>query len=197
VITLRLRWNLLRTLSAALVMSAFVLSVVAMPVGFSLLMLVGLILGVVLTVFTLFRFDLIIRRVTLVAESLLFTMALSSSISGTVVPENVPILLLAFVTILCSEQTLTLISSYSFQFSKERQEPLFDFNAPTLERSLDQLYRRLTSNGAVYATSYLVALVMLSIGPALGSVVPIFSDVSIYVIVTSIALAFLVILKED
>jgi uncharacterized membrane protein len=177
-------------------MGAFVLSVVAMPVDLWTLMPVGLILGVVLTVLTFFRLDLIMRSVTLVAQGLLFTMALSSSISGPIVPENVPILLLAFVTILCSDQTLTLISSYSFQFSKERQGPLFEFNSPTLARSLDQLYGRVASNCAVYATSYLVALAMLSIAPALRSV-PILPDVSIYVIVTSIALAFLVILKED
>jgi hypothetical protein len=193
---LQLRWNILRMISGAVAMVAFVLSVMAMPTGLGALRIAGLILGVALSGFTSLHCDWTWRRVTLVSEGTFFTLALLASVSANGPPENVPLLLLAFVTILFSEQTLHLTSRYTAQFSTGQQK-LLDFNVPTLGKSLNQLCRRLALNGATYGTSYCVALSLLLIGAILSPAAPILSDISVYLLVTSIALALLITLKEE
>ena len=193
---LQLRWNILRATAGVVALGAFILTVDSIAAQLWILRIVGLIIGIPLSVLVALRCDLAWRRIAIIAEGAMFTLALFLSLSPNMFPNNIPLLLLAFVTILFSEQTLNLTSRYSAQFSTE-QESLLDFNIPTLGKSLNRLYRRLALNGLVCGVSYLAALSLLVVGAIASPAVPLLSDISIYLLVTSIALALLIILKEE
>jgi hypothetical protein len=63
--------------------------------------------------------------------------------------------------------------------------------------SLDRLYRRLAWDGIIFGAAYLLSLTVASMGSLLSSVAPALSDISVYVIVTSISLAILIVLREE
>jgi hypothetical protein len=194
---LRLRWNILRTISGAIVMLTFVLIMAAIPAPMAIFRALGLIIGIILATFALFRSDLTWARITLLAQGTLFATALLATVSTEGYAESVPNLLLAFMMVLASERILTLISNYNTQFSTRGQELLMGFNVPALGRSLNHLYRRLAWNGVTLGTSYLLSLALLSAAILLGPFRSILSDASLYVLVTSVSLAILIASREE
>ena len=194
---LRLRWNLLRAIGASIAIVTFTLILVTIPVGIWILWVLPLLIGVGVTIFAVIKCDVTWSRITLLAQSVLFAIALLSAISARGPVEDVPILLLAFVMIVGTEQVLTLISNYGVQFSISDSDFVTNFNIPTLQRSLDSLYRRLAWNGVIFGTAYLLSIAVAFLGSFLSPVAPILSDISVYVLVASIFLAILIVLRAE
>ncbi len=194
---LRLRWKLLRGVASAIVIATFTLILSTIPATFWILWLLALLIGVFTSVVALVKCDLIWNRLTLLGQGILLTIALLSAFSARVPGENVPILLLAFVMVLATEHLLSLISQYSAQFSSSNSATGMDFNVTVLQQSLDRLYRRLAWDGAIFGAGYMLALAVATVGNILGSIAPVLSDVSVYVLVTSIALAILIVSKDE
>ena len=194
---IRLRWNLLRGVASAIAIATFTLTLSAIPVTIWFLWVLALLVGVVISIVALVKCDLAWGRLTVLAQGVLLAIALLSALSTGGPGENVPILLLAFVMILASEHILSLVSQYGVQFSTGNSALGMDFNVPILQRSLDRLYRRLAWDGAIFSTAYLLSVAIASVGEILNPITPALSDVSVYVLVTSIALAILIVSKTE
>jgi hypothetical protein len=194
---LRLRWNILRAIAAAIAIATFTLTLILIPVAIWILWVLGLIIGIAVSTIAFLKCDVTWSRITLLAQSILFTIALLSAISTGGPAEEIPILLLAFVMILGTEQALSLISNYGAQFSLSNSAPVTSFNIPTLQRSLDHLYRRLAWDGVILGAGYLLSVAIASMGSFLSPLAPALSDISVYVLVTSISLAILIVLREE
>ena len=197
VVKLRLRWNLLRVMAAAIAITTFILALTRIPAAIWILWVLELLIGVIVSAFAVVKCDVTWSRITLIAQSTLFAIALLSAISAGESEEGVPILLLIFVMILGSEQVLSLISNFGTQFSLSASTPVIGFNMPTLQRSLDQLYRTLAWDGVLFTAAYLLSLSILAVGSFISPVAPVLSDISVYVLVTSISLAILIVSREE
>jgi len=195
--TLRLRWNLLRGVASAIAIATFTIILSTIPVTIWFLWVLALLVGVVISILALVKCDLAWSRLTLLGQGVLLAIALLSVLSTGGPGENVPILLLAFVMILASEHILSLVSQYGVQFSTSNSAMRMDFNVPILQRSLDRLYRRLAWDGAIFSTGYLLSVAVASVGGILSPITPVLSDVSVYVLVTAIALAILMVSKAE
>ena len=182
-------------IAAVIAIATFALILTTIPIAIWTLWVSALLIGIAVTSLALVKYDLIWNKITLLAQSILFAIALLTAISTGGAAEGIPILLLAFVMILGTEQVLSLISNYGAQFSLSNSAPIF--NVPTLQRSLDHLYRRLAWDGAIFSAGYLFSVAVVSMGNFLGPVAPALSDISVYVLVTSISLAILIVLKEE
>jgi hypothetical protein len=169
----------------------------AIPAAIWILWVLALIIGIAVSTVALMKCDVTWSRITLLAQSILFAIALLSAISAGGPGEEVPILLLAFVMILGTEQVLSLISNYGAQFSLNDSAPVALFNVPVLQRSLDSLYRRLARNGVIFVAGYLLSVAVVAMSSLLSPVTPVLSDISVYVLVTSISLAILIVLREE
>ncbi len=194
---LRLRWNVLRGFASAIAIATFILILSTVPATIWVLWFLALVVGFVTSVFALVKCDVVWNTLTLLEQGVLFAIALLSGFSKGGPGENIPILLLAFVMILANEHVLSLISQYSIQFSTGDSALGMDFNAPILRRSLDRLYRRLAWDGTVFGMGFVLSLAVASGGGILSPIAPVLSDVSLYVLVTSIALAILIVSKEE
>jgi hypothetical protein len=194
---LRTRWNLLRVVAAAIAIATFAVTLATIPLAIWILWVLVLLIGAAVSTVALVKCDVTWSRITLLAQSILFAITLLSAISTGGLAEEVPILLLAFVMILGTEQALSLIPNYGAQFSLSKSAPVTSFNMPTLQLSLDRLYRRLTWDGIIFGAAYLLSLTVASMGSLLSSVAPTLSDISVYVIVASISLAILIVLREE
>ena len=197
VVKLRLRWNLLRVMAAAIAITTFILALTRIPAAIWILGVLVLPIGITVSALAVVKCDVTWSRITLIAQSTLFAIALLSAISAGESEEGVPILLLIFVMILGTEQVLSLISNFGTQFSLSASTPVIGFNMPTLQRSLDQLYRTLAWDGVLFTAAYLLSLSILAVGSFISPVAPVLSDISVYVLVTSISLAILIVSREE
>jgi len=194
---LRFRWNLLRAISTAIAIATFTLILATIPLTTWILWVLALVIGIGVSIVAVAKCDVVWSRITLLAQSILFAIALLSAISRGGPTEEVPILLIAFVMILGSEQSLNLVSNYGAQFSLTNTSQVTDFNLPTLQKSLDRLYRRLAWNGVIFGAAYLLSLTVAAMSSLLSPVGPALSDISVYVIVTSISLGILIVLRNE
>jgi hypothetical protein len=194
---LRLRWNLLRVIAAAIAIATFTLTLTTIPIAIWTLWVLALLIGISVSALALVKCDVTWSRITLLAQSILFAIALLTAISTGGPAEEVPLLLLAFVMILGTEQVLSLTSNYGAQFSLSKSAPVAGFNVGTLQRSLDRLYRSLAWDGVIFSAAYLLSLTVASMGSLLSPVAPVLSDISVYVLVTSISLAILIVSREE
>lgn len=197
VANLRFRWAFLRGVACTIALATFTLILSTIPITIWLLWILVLLGGVVASIVALVKCDLTWNRLVLLAQCATLALSLISAFSRGGPGENVPILLLAFVMILACENILSLISQYGAQFSISNSAIGLDFNVPILQRSLDRLYRRLAWDGAILCTGYLLSIAVVFVGGILSPIAPVLSDVSVYVLVTSVALAILIVSREN
>jgi len=192
---LRLRWNLLRTFSAALVLITYLVILLAIPNWWAFAV-PALILGAVTTVLAMLQWKRIWIWVTILTQGFVFAIGLVSTLLGVTGASGVSILLLAFPMILISEHVLSVALNYSGQFSEHRNRSVMEFNANALTTSIDYAYKRLAQDGLLFGVAFLGALSVAAasvVSPAIAGI----SDPSVYVIVASISLALLIAFKQD
>ena len=193
---IRLRWNLLQGIVAIVVFLSFTFIGIAIPPQFSMIRIVAVSAGLLFSMLASFRSSILWCRIALLTEGIFFAASLVAAIFSSTIAVVVPLLLLAFVMILFTDRTLKQVANYQLQFSDLNDE-LFEFNAPVIERSLTDLYRRVAENGVIFAGCYLLTILMLLGVFDLSRVAPILSDASLYILVVSISLALLVSTKEE
>lgn len=193
----RLRlWDFLRVISTALVGTTSLVSLFAIPTGWSITIVPLSLLTLVAATLTVTKWKMVWIWLALLVQVFLFTLGLFATIFGLTSEGSVPVLLLMFTMILASEHTLTTTFSYSTQFSNRGNLAIQEFNAEALKRSLNHLCRRLARDGLILGIGFVLSVVAASIG-TFGPAASILSDPSLYMIIASISLAALVMLKEE
>lgn len=193
---LRLRWNLLRVISAGQVAATSLLILMAIPSTWWMVTGPVFMLGGVATILTVLQWKVAWAWLTLLVQGFLFVVGLLSVVFGIASGAYVPILLLALCMVMASEHVLSMTLNYSGQFSERGNRSVVEFNAQTLRASLDQLYRRLAWDGVVFGAGFLVSVAIAAIG-VVGPAAAFLSDPSVYALVASISLALLVLFKEE
>jgi hypothetical protein len=193
---LRLRWNLLRIISAGQVVATSLLILMAIPNGWRMVTVPVFILGSLATILTVLQWKMAWAWLTLLVQVFLFAVGLLSTVFGITSGTMVPVLLLALSMVIASEHVLSTTLKYSGQFSGRGNRSVTEFNAQALKASLDHLYRRLAWDGVVFATGFLISLTVATMGVA-GPTVSFLSDPSVYALVASISLGLLVVFKDE
>ena len=196
IMNLRLRWDLLRIIVGALSEFTFFILIDAIPSGWWILSLSALMVGTTLTILTLAQWKMVWVWSTLFVQSALFGAGLLSTLFGVTGETDVPLLLLAFLFMLVSQHVLTLLSGYSPQFSIGGSKSVMEFNVDSLKASLNHLYRRLAWDGFVFGSAFVLSVAIATMGE-ISPKIAILSDPSVFAIVVLIALALLVVFKEE
>ncbi|HUK51159.1 MAG TPA: hypothetical protein VLV18_08985 [Terriglobales bacterium] len=193
---MRLRWNLLQGIVAIVVFLSFAFIGIAIPPQFSMARIAAVFAGLVFSMLASFRSSILWCRIALLTEVFFFATSLVAATFSSTIAAVVPLLLLAFMMILFTDRILNQVACYRLQFSV-LNDRLFEFNAPVIERSLEDLYRRVARNGVIFAGCCLLTILILLAGFDLSRVAPILSDASVYILVVSMSLALLVSTKEE
>jgi hypothetical protein len=136
-------------------------------------------------------------RFSLLTEAVLFSISLVSDTWLKNVSTNIPILLLTFVMLLFGVEFLNLVLSHHVQISNWLPDRTLKANAFMLSKSIGEIQNRLTQFGIVFAACYVLTIAVLFTSEIVVPLVPILSDIGVYVVLTSVSLALLVILKEN
>jgi len=193
---LGIRWNLLRVFSATIAVATFLLIFVAIPTRWLIVTSPLFILGLIATTLTVIQSKIAWSRLTTAVQGLLLAVALLSTTFGINDEAYAPLLLLAFTMTIASDHFLSTTLNYSGQFSQPGSSTVSEFNAPAISASLGDLYRRFARDGLVFGVAFLLSIGVAAMG-GMGAAVTVLSDPSLYVILLTISLAFLLVLKEE
>jgi hypothetical protein len=133
----------------------------------------------------------------LLMEGALFSLSLISTAVSNLVPGNFPSLLFVFVMILFEVEMLRLLSRHYELFSMARTDSEFGLDPSILRRSLRRLLHSFASYGVIFAACYALTICAVYVGSVAASYVSFLSDISLYVVATSVALALIIILREE
>ncbi len=192
----RTGWAIFRSCSMICGLLGFYLIVNVSPPLMELYILPGVAIGVGLVLISVFAKSEIWAKMALLTQAVLFSFAILAYANSRSAPNNLPMLLLTFITILFNAEMLTRIPTYQKQFSMRIEDLVNSANSISLKKSLDQLYVKQGRLAIILGTSFLLTIVVLLLGTTLGSAAPILSDPSLYMVVVSISLMFLLALRE-
>lgn len=189
---------ILQTFSVGWLALGFALTTLLLPEQFLLIGLVGMVLGISFAIQGLLR-----GRSKWVYLSMLdlwllfFGMLISQAISETF-EQRLPLLLLQFVVLLFAVEVLGATCRLKEQSSAESPER----GQSVRGGGYVSAYAQRTTNhiarvGLLFASCYVVTLVILFIGGLLASTVPLLADISVYIVVVSVSLALLLVLQEE
>jgi hypothetical protein len=195
-IRLRLLWDLLRVILVGLVAATSLLILSALPTAWWIATFPIFILDVIAAILAVTQWRMVWVWLALLAQAFLFALALFAAVFGAISGAYVPALLLAFTMILASEHVLGRGLTYSSQFSRRGNTMIWEFNADALNATLSRLYKQLARDGLILGVGFALSIIVASLG-ALGPVVSVLSDPSLYMVIASISLAALVALKEE
>lgn len=136
-------------------------------------------------------------RASHLAQAFLFSISLVSETSLKTLSANLPILLLTFVMLLFGVEFLTLVLSHHRQVSDWLRETGLESNAFMMSKSIGDIQGRLAHFGIIFAAGYLLSVSVLFVSEVVAPLAPILSDIGVYLVLTSVSLALLIILKED
>jgi hypothetical protein len=127
-----------------------------------------------------------------------FFLLLISQVFAQTIGEYLPIILLQFVMVLFAVELLTAGSWYRGRSSTEPSNAA-DSTMPEelLRRSVQQAFRHVSRAGLLFASCYLVSLGILYLGAFAPLTMPLLADISLYIVVVSVALALLILQRED
>ena len=191
------RWNLARIFVLVSLLLNFVLLTLILP---DRLMFVGILasgLGVLFGGWSLTRGGRVWARGALLAGAFLFLLSLVLHIVSGTILNALPELLLAYVMTLFSAEALDLIGTHSTAHSNQMYALKVTRTNPTLRKSLEHVFRKLTRLALLLGACYLFAIGAVTAGNIFVSVSPLLSDISVYIVAVSISLALLLVLRED
>ena len=190
------RWILLRALAVLQVVATTMLILATIPQGWWLLIAPAIACGMTAAILTVLQLRKVWASLTLLAEGFLFTIAMVSAIIGINGESYAPILLLAFTMLIATEHALDLILKLARQFSKPQKQSTMEFNLNALETSLHRQYRKLTWDGCIFGTGFLLSLSIAAIATS-GSVPSFLADPSLYAVIAAVSIALLIVLKGE
>jgi hypothetical protein len=193
----RFRWVVLQGFAIFwLVLTACAIAL-TYPPKLSWLAFLGPIVVALLSVFAVSKGSPGWGRASQLAQAFLFSISLVSDTLLKTVSANLPVLLLTFVMLLFGVEFLSLVLNHHRQISNWLRDTMLEPNAFMISKSIGDVQSRLAQFGIVFAGSYLLTIGVLFASEIVVPLVPILSDIGVYVVLTSISLALLVILKED
>jgi hypothetical protein len=128
---------------------------------------------------------------------LFFLLLVSQALTNTI-GQYLPITLLQSVMILFAHEISTVCCEFERQFSNVVN---VDYNFPTIKGSLSRYsvtaFRTVSRAGMLFASCYALSLVLLYLSTFAGFAPPLITDISLYVVVVSVAFALLLLSPED
>ena len=131
----------------------------------------------------------------LALSSMFFILLLTDTLSG-MLAENLHFRLLQFIMVLFTVEILTLVFKQC-DFVGNALKPQPHPSLSVLQFSLQHSFSQLTRLGLLFSSCYVISLGILYAGSVVASVAPVLGDVSLYVVIVSIALALLIIFREE
>ena len=172
---------------------AFLLPHILLPIG-----IISTVIGISITAAAVLRSrSLWVRFSLLDAWLLLFLILISQAFTQTIA-EYLPITLLGFVMVLFAVELLTDDSLYQAN-STTKIAKIFD-TAPDEEVfrvSIQQAFRRVSRLGLLFASCYLASLGVIYLAALAPLTIPLIADISLYMVVVLVALALLILLREE
>ncbi len=164
-----------------------------LPVG-----LAGSVVGISVAAVGILKARLFWVQLSLLDAWLVFFLLLISQAFAQTIGEYLPITLLEFIMILFAVELLTAGSLYQrnppTELDKNSDPAMYE---EFLRRSVQEAFRRVSRAGLLFASCYLLSLGILYLGAFVPPTIPILADISLYVVVVSVALALLILLRED
>jgi hypothetical protein len=193
--TIRLR--ILCLFSSSWLAFSFVIIAISFPHQFQFLVIFGELTGPLLGVAGILKGDWALGKIALCVGSLLFLLStLFHIVLGNLV-ENLPTLLLAFVALLFLVEIITLVCEQN-KFSSKGAKPLDNtISIPSLNLSMNRVFSKLSRFGFIFASSYIITILLLYLGGYVASLAPVLSDISLYIVIVSAALALLLVFQEE
>jgi hypothetical protein len=190
-------WNLVRVFPLLLLSLVFALLLATFPAALMLLVSAISGLGLLIGSWSILKANRMWAQGALITSSFLFIVAIMVRLTLGSILQALPSLLLAYVMLLFSVEAFDLVWKHAVTYSREMFALQSSRVIPVVQKSLEHIFRRLRNLGLMFGACYLVALGALSLGDLFASISPVLSDVSIYIVAVSIALALLLILRED
>ena len=131
-------------------------------------------------------------RIVLASTCLLFSLSLLDCILTRTLVEELPLQLLAFILILFSLETMTLIVEHR----RLHMDTNISNNALTV-MSWKIVQRRMTWRAIIFSGCYVLTICAIYVGFYLHSIVPFLGDASVYLVAATVSLALLVTFRED
>jgi hypothetical protein len=128
---------------------------------------------------------------------LFFTLLVSQALSNTIVP-YLPITLLQSIMILFAHEVSTVCCEFQQQFSSlvNLENNLRAFEG-RLYRSSVTAFRTVSRAGVLFASCYVLSIALLYLSTFTAFAPSLTTDISLYIVVVSIALALLLVSRED
>ena len=185
-------WSILALFGLAVVSLAVVTIIASMSSGYQIL---GVIAGFVILALAghaMFNGNVGRMRIALASTCLLFSLSLLGCILKKTLVEELPLLILAFIFILFSSETMTLIvKHYRLHVGTNILN-----NALSL-MSWRIVQRRMAWLAIVFSGCYMLTICAIYVGLYVHSAVPFLGDASLYLVAATVSLALLVTFRED
>jgi hypothetical protein len=185
-------WSILASCGLAVVGLAVVTIIASMLSGYQI---IGVIAGFVILALAghaTFNGNVGMVRIVLAFTSLLFSLSLLGCILTRTLVEQLPLQLLAFILILFSFETMTLIVEHR----RLHMGTNISNNALTV-MSWKIVQRRMTWLAIVFSGCYVLTICAIYVGVYVHSIVPFLGDASVYLVAATVSLALLVTFRED
>jgi len=166
------------------------------PPGLQGLTLVVSVVGIVLAAAAAARGSKPLGGLSLAVAGIVFFALLLLQIASRSMAQNAPATVVQFVMVLFAVEVFSAIAKLANQFSSALVGEEGVYSASTLQRSLEQAFRRLSRAGVVLGTGYVASVAVLYMGGS-APFPGLLGDISLYVVVVSIALALLLVLREE
>lgn len=127
--------------------------------------------------------------------SMFFFLLLTDTLSR-IVAENLQFTLLQFIMVLFTVEILNSVSKQHDFFGKALRSGARP-STSALRSSIQHSFGQLSRLGLLLSSCYLISLGILYAGSVVASIVPALGDVSLYVVIVSIALALLILFREE
>ena len=112
------------------------------------------------------------------------------------IEQYLPLTLLQSVMILFATEVATESCKLRIQVSSEAKSISSEVVILKPIASGQQAFRHLSRLGLLFASSYVLSLGLLLAGGMIASAVPLFADISLYIVVASVSLSLLLLLRE-
>jgi len=193
--TLTTRWNLVRSALFVFVVIAFFDLAATFPSDLIPIAVFGSSLGILFGGWSLLRGDWFWGRAALLVGGIMLIASLLIHIVSNAILQALLELLLAYVMLIFSAESLNLINQHYDMYSKNFQGPQASY--AMLQKSMEHMTHKIMRLGLIIGGCYIIALAVISVGDAFVTALPPLSDISLYIVAVSVSLALLLILRED
>ena len=191
-----IRWKALRAFSITWLVLTLI-SFTAVLRHSTELGLIGSIVAVSLAGLAIMRSEWRLGLASLATTGLIFFLMIADQLTSGAAKSNLPLLLLQFVMLLFTVEVLTSVVRQQTVLRSSAAKPAQVPPEATHARTVEDVQTGIARVGVFFATCYLVTVGVLYVGSILRSISPIFTDVSLYMVVVSISLGLLILLREE